>query len=66
MAQHKTEVTAECPNCEELVRLGSKPRIGQRVVCPYCGEPLRVINLDPPELDWDFEEPAPESGENWG
>ncbi len=66
MAQHNTEVTAECPSCGALVRLGPKPKVGQRVVCHSCGESLRVINLDPPELDWDFEEPTPESDEDWG
>ncbi len=29
---------------------------GDQVVCPHCGTKLEVINTNPVELDWVFEE----------
>ena len=43
---------AECPQCGEEITVGTQPRIGQQVVCNYCGSTLEVVWLDPLELDW--------------
>ncbi len=54
---------AICPSCGDDIKLSGRPRIGQRVVCPYCEAELEVIELDPVELDWvDYEE---EWEEDW-
>jgi len=44
--------TAECPSCEEVVRLNSRPRIMQLFTCPSCRTELRVVGVSPIELDW--------------
>jgi lysine biosynthesis protein LysW len=47
---------AECPNCGAEVKVGAKPKIGQRVTCEACNTELEVAWLDPIELDWPFED----------
>jgi transcription initiation factor IIE alpha subunit len=47
---------AFCPECEEGVSLGPRPRIGQRVTCPHCNAELEVVDLSPVELDWAYDE----------
>jgi lysine biosynthesis protein LysW len=51
-----------CPDCEQEIDLGARPREGQEVTCPNCGIYLEVISLDPLELDW----AVSEFGEYWG
>ena len=53
----KRTVKVLCPECEEEINLGFKPRKGQKVECPECESPLVVVNLSPPELSWDPEDP---------
>jgi lysine biosynthesis protein LysW len=65
---------ALCPDCEEGISLGPRPRIGQRVTCPHCNAELEVVEISPLELDWAFEdtdtdwdeEDEWEEEENWG
>ena len=45
---------AECPNCDQLVQVNPKPRIGQKVECKFCKTMLEVSWLDPIELDWPY------------
>lgn len=45
---------AECPNCDQMVLVGPKPRIGQKVECKNCKTMLEVSWLDPLELDWPY------------
>jgi lysine biosynthesis protein LysW len=47
---------AVCPSCGDDVRVPGNPKIGQKVSCPYCDAALEVIELDPVELDWAYEE----------
>ena len=42
---------AFCPECDYRFKLGGRPRIGQRRVCPNCGVRLEIVNLSPVELD---------------
>ncbi|MCL7454942.1 MAG: hypothetical protein M8467_18045 [Anaerolineae bacterium] len=48
---------AFCPDCEEPIQLGERPKVGQRVTCRSCGAELEVIEVSPLELDWAFEGP---------
>ena len=50
---HKVLV-AECPECETNIRFHKPLKLGQIVVCPECDEQLEVLQLDPLELDWAF------------
>lgn len=52
--------TARCPGCGRTVKLGAQPSESQRLGCPHCGDHLEIINLEPPELDWAFDDSEPE------
>ncbi len=43
--------TGYCPDCDGQLGL-SNPRLGQKLLCPYCDTQLEVIALEPLELDW--------------
>jgi len=47
---------AICPSCGEDVKLSGRPRIGQKMTCPHCDAWLEVIEMDPVELDWAYDE----------
>jgi alpha-aminoadipate carrier protein LysW len=49
-------VKPTCPSCGEDVVIPGRPELGQRVVCPSCDSELEVIELEPLELDWPFDE----------
>ncbi len=48
---------APCPECDEDIRISGTPKLGKVVICPQCGTRLEVVELDPLELDWAFDEP---------
>jgi lysine biosynthesis protein LysW len=47
---------AVCPACEAQINIPGQVEMGQNVVCPQCSEDLEVIDTDPLELDWAYEE----------
>ena len=47
---------ATCPDCEGDVRIRTKVRLGDLVVCANCGARLEVVELDPVELDYELDE----------
>ena len=47
---------AVCPACEAEITLKGQVEMGQSVVCPQCSQELEVIDTDPLELDWAYEE----------
>lgn len=57
MAQKKE--TAYCPDCDTNLRLKTV-RLGQQITCRECGTLLEVVELNPVELDWAFDEPIEE------
>ena len=52
---------AFCPDCEDPIQLGDRPKVGQRVTCHSCGAELEIIETAPLELDWAFDGPI----EDW-
>lgn len=48
--------TAICPACDRNIKVPNRPRIGQKLVCPHCDTDLEVIEVDPLELDWAYED----------
>lgn len=50
---------AYCPDCDANLRLKSV-RLGQQITCRECGTILEVVELNPIELDWAFDEPVEE------
>ena len=57
---------AECPSCDGMVRVSSPTRIGQRVTCPSCGDLLEVIDVEPIELDWIYDDDDDDDDDDWG
>jgi hypothetical protein len=46
-----------CPECDTQISMSKTAREGDSITCKSCGAYLKVINIDPFELDWeDFEE----------
>lgn len=57
---------AICPSCGEDIKLAGRSKIGQKVTCPYCDAWLEVIEVDPVELDWVYDEEEEEDfDEDW-
>jgi len=54
--------TASCPECGTALDLEEPPQQGDWIVCSHCQANLEVINLEPLELDWVYNEPL----EVWG
>ncbi len=48
---------ASCPECGFLLEL-NEPVEGQRLTCSRCRARLEVVSLEPPELDWAYDEPS--------
>lgn len=44
--------TAQCPICEEKIKLGKKVKFLERTICPTCEALLEVVKLNPVEFDW--------------
>jgi alpha-aminoadipate carrier protein LysW len=49
-------VVVGCPSCDQDITLGGEIRLGKQVMCPNCGVELEVIDTDPVELDWPYED----------
>ncbi len=47
---------AICPACDEDVRIGGRARIGQTMTCVHCGARLEVVEVEPIELDWAYDD----------
>ena len=43
---------ATCPSCDAEIEIGAMPSYGLRLECPACDAVLKIIWLDPVELDW--------------
>jgi hypothetical protein len=50
--------SARCPVCEDCINIGISVKLYQRVICPTCLTSLKVVSVDPFELD------VPAAGEN--
>jgi hypothetical protein len=56
MVSVKKLVTVRCLDCENAIELTFRPVEGQILTCPFCEAELEVINEDPLELDFYFED----------
>ena len=45
-----------CPDCGEKITLVGEIRLGKQVVCPNCEAELEVVETEPVELDWAYDE----------
>ena len=62
------EETVVCIDCESRIALHGAIKLGQEIVCPHCDAELEVIDTDPVELDWIYEEDLDEDedeDEDW-
>ena len=44
-----------CPDCDEEIVMNSPVGLGQKLACPHCGADLKVMGVDPPQLDWVYD-----------
>ena len=57
MTQARAKTTmAVCPDCGERIPVQASARVGYRFDCPECGSDLEVIDTDPIELDWAYDD----------
>ena len=47
---------AKCPECGNPIQLGKNVKLGALTTCPECGCSLKVISLNPLDLDYAFED----------
>lgn len=47
---------ATCPDCGEKIAIRGTIRIGQEVICPNCDAELEIVETEPVELDWAYED----------
>jgi lysine biosynthesis protein LysW len=47
---------AVCPSCEGEIKITQQVKLEQKIRCPYCFEDLEVIETNPIELDWAFDD----------
>ena len=60
-----TVITVFCIDCENPIKLESRPAEGELIVCSSCGTELEVIGVEPVELDWAYLEPIDREAD-WG
>ena len=54
-------LSANCPECDSTVTLGSDVVEGEIIVCPDCAAEFEIGSVDSSTLTV-----APEAGEDWG
>jgi lysine biosynthesis protein LysW len=50
------EQKAFCPECNSTISFKRTPWLGEKVTCRHCDTDLEVVDLDPIELDWTFDQ----------
>ena len=50
------EQKAFCPECNGNVTFKRTPWLGEKVTCRHCDTDLEVVDLNPIELDWTFDQ----------
>jgi alpha-aminoadipate carrier protein LysW len=55
-------VKTVCPDCGEDITLRGNIRLGQEVVCRHCDAELEVVEIDPLELDWAYDDEERDEG----
>jgi uncharacterized protein YbaR (Trm112 family) len=45
---------ANCPLCREEIHIGSRLKVGHRLICSGCDAILEIVSIVPLELDWPF------------
>ncbi len=56
MAKNSQNLSARCLDCEKRIIFKTTPRIDQTVICPHCDAMLTVVELNPIEFDWAFDD----------
>ena len=52
----KKQIVARCVECESRIFFNTEPEIGAVTTCRECGTKLEVVELNPIELDWLYED----------
>ena len=65
MATRK-EKKVYCPECESSIIFKRTPRLGKTITCYICDTRLEVVEVNPIELDWAFEDELDYDDEVYG
>jgi uncharacterized paraquat-inducible protein A len=53
---------ANCPECDRGIKLGRRPKRGQKFQCPQCSTIIEVVSVAPLEFDWAYDEDEESEG----
>ena len=56
MAKHTHNLSTLCLDCEKRIVFKKTPRLDETIICPHCEAMLAVVELNPIELDWAYED----------
>jgi lysine biosynthesis protein LysW len=56
MAKTSQKLSALCIDCDKRIPFKKEPRLDETVICPHCDAMLMVVELNPIELDWAYED----------
>ncbi|MBL7202011.1 MAG: lysine biosynthesis protein LysW [Anaerolineae bacterium] len=60
------KTVVDCLECGDRITVTGQVKMGQVVTCPECGTKMEVVDLDPFEIDWAYDEPEyKEQPEDW-
>jgi len=48
--------SGKCLQCQELVSITKKDRVGDIIYCSHCDAELEIIKVSPLQFDWPLEE----------
>jgi lysine biosynthesis protein LysW len=57
--------TVFCLDCDRKITLHPNQQVGDSVICSSCNSEFEIVNLDPPEIEWSYDDYEEEEEEDW-
>lgn len=45
-----------CLDCDHSIKLNPRLRVGDSIACPSCESEFQLISLNPPEIEWLYDD----------